>query len=112
VPTVERAYPLGGASQPLCVQPHETLIGTAVGVVQFAMLMQSRGPQRRLRYEAGPFKRGIDRAWMVFDERGCRLVAYPLTHYEALTLAHTLNVADLRAPAVDFDDGSWGLPSR
>ena len=69
------------------------------------MPTQDRGPQRRPRYEASPFKRGIDLAWMVFDERGGRLVAYPLTQYEALTLAHTLNVADLRTPAVDFDDG-------
>ena len=81
-------------------------------VVQRAMLTQSRGPQRTLRYEAGPFKRGIDSAWMVFDERGGRLVAYPLSQHEALTLAHTLNVADLRAPAVDFDHGSRGIPSR
>ena len=77
----------------------------ALGVVQRAMPTQGRGPPPRLRYEAGPFKRGIDLAWMVFDERGGRLVAYPLTQYEALTLAHTLNVADLRTPAVDFDDG-------
>ena len=68
------------------------------------MPTQGRGPQRGSRYEASPFKRGIDLAWMVFDERGGRLVAYPLTQDEALTLAHTLNVADLRAPAMDFGD--------
>ena len=74
-------------------------------MIQRAMPTQGRGPQRGCRHEASPFKRGIDLAWMVFDERGGRLVAYPLTQYEAVTLAHILNVADLRAPAVDFDDG-------
>jgi hypothetical protein len=36
--------------------------------------------------------------------RGGRLVAIPLDQHEACTLAHTLNVAALRAPAVDFEN--------
>lgn len=68
------------------------------------MPTQGRAPQRKLRYEAGPFKERGHSAWMVFDEHGARLVACPLTQHEALTLAHTLNVADLRAPAMDFGD--------
>ena len=78
-------------------------IGDDLGVVQRVMQREGRRPQRRLRYEAGRL-RGMNCAWMVFDECGGRLIAYPLTQYEALTLAHTLNVADLRAPAMDFGD--------
>jgi hypothetical protein len=46
------------------------------------------------------------RSWMVYDDRVGRAVAFPLHQHEACTLAHTLNVADLRAPAVDFGDRS------
>ena len=69
------------------------------------MLKQARG-RRRPRYKADPFKRNGDRVWMVYDDRVGRLVAFPLDEYEAHTLAHTLNVADLRAPVMDFGDHS------
>jgi hypothetical protein len=66
------------------------------------MLKQARGRQRKPRYEAAPFKRSGARAWMVYDDRVGRLVAFPLHQHEAYTLAHTLNVADLGAPVTDF----------
>jgi hypothetical protein len=59
------------------------------------------------RYEAGPFKGSGDRAWMVYDELAGRLVAIALPQHEAYTLAHTLNVADLSAPVLDFHDVRW-----
>jgi hypothetical protein len=43
---------------------------------------------------------------MVYDERVGRLVVLPLHEQEARTLAHTLNVADLSIPVVDYGDGS------
>jgi hypothetical protein len=67
------------------------------------MLKQARHWQRKPRYEAGPFKGNGDRSWMVYDDLVGRLVAFPLQHHEACTLAHTLNVADLGVPMVDFD---------
>jgi hypothetical protein len=70
------------------------------------MFKPARSYHGNLRYEAGPFKGSGDRAWMVYDDRVGRLVAFPLHQHEACTLAHTLNVADLRAPAVDFGDSS------
>jgi hypothetical protein len=41
---------------------------------------------------------------MVYNDRVERLVAFPLHQHEAYTLAHTLNVADLSLPAVNFGD--------
>jgi hypothetical protein len=46
------------------------------------------------------------RSWMVYDGPIGRVVAFPLYQDEAYTLAHTLNVADLRAPIEDFGDRS------
>jgi hypothetical protein len=66
------------------------------------MIKQPRGRQRKPRYEAAPFKKSGDRAWMVYDERVGRLVAMSLHQHEACTLAHTLNVAYLAAPVRDF----------
>jgi hypothetical protein len=70
------------------------------------MLKQPNRRQRKPRYEAALFKRDGDRAWMVYDGRVGRLVALPLHQHEAYTLAHTLNVADLAMPVVDYGDGS------
>ena len=71
-------------------------------MLRYVMLKQARSRQRKPRCEAGPFKGSGDRAWMVYDDRVGRLVAIPLHQHEACTLAHTLNVADLGAPALDF----------
>ena len=68
------------------------------------MFKQARIRQERLRYEAVPFREMPGRSWMVYDDRVSRAVAFPLYQGEACTLAHTLNVADLRVPAVDFGD--------
>ena len=70
------------------------------------MFKQARRVQGRPHYEAVPFKDMPGRSWLVYDDRVGRAVAFPLHHQEACTLAHTLNVADLRVPAVDFGDRS------
>ena len=67
------------------------------------MLKQTRSHPKP-RYEAVPFKRMPGRSWMVYDDRVGRAVAFPLHQHEACTLAHTLNVAALTAPAVDFEN--------
>ena len=81
-------------------------------MVRCAMFKPRHERQRKPRYEAGPFKGSGDRAWMVYDEHVGRLVAYPLHQHEAYTLAHTLNVADLRAPVMDFGGHSRDRRAR
>jgi hypothetical protein len=78
----------------------------AKSVVAGVMFKQARRGQGRPRYEAVPYRDMPGRSWMVYDDRVGRAVAFPLHQHEACTLAHTLNVADLRAPAVDFGDRS------
>jgi hypothetical protein len=70
-------------------------------LVRCVMLKQAHGHQSKRRYVAGPFRTSGDDAWMVYDDVE-RVVAIQLNKHEALTLAHTLNVADLRTPAIDF----------
>jgi hypothetical protein len=66
------------------------------------MLKRSRGRPRKPRYEAMPSRLHDDRAWMLFDARTERLIAMPLHKNAAETLAHTLNVADLSEPVIDY----------
>jgi hypothetical protein len=73
-------------------------------VLRCAMI--KRRHPRKPRYQASLFKGSGGRAWMVYDERVGRLVVLPLHEQEARTLAHTLNVADLSIPVVDYGDGS------
>jgi hypothetical protein len=80
------------------------VVYTGQCVLQCAMLQQNRGHSRKPRYLAAPFKWLGGRAWMVCDDREGRMVAIDLPHQEARTLAHTLNVADLCGPAMDFED--------
>ena len=75
-------------------------------MVTGGMFKHARTRHDRPRYEAYPFKRMPGRSWMVYDDRVSRVVAFPLYQDEAYTLAHTLNVADLRAPIEDFGDHS------
>ena len=49
----------------------------AKSVVQLTMLKPRRERQHKPRYEAAPFKRSGARAWMVYDDRVGRLVAFP-----------------------------------
>jgi hypothetical protein len=39
---------------------------------------------------------------MLYDSRAERLIIMPLRRCAAETLAHTLNVADLSAPVIDY----------
>jgi hypothetical protein len=55
---------------------------------------------------AAPFKRFGNRTWMLYDDCFGQVVAIPLHRDEACTLAHTLNVADLVAPATGFGQRS------
>ena len=75
-------------------------------VLQCLMYKHARHGQPRLRYEAAPRKRSGERAWMVYDILAWRLIALSLHQHEARTLAHTLNVADLGVPPMDFGDHS------
>ena len=67
-----------------------------------AMLKRSRGRARKPRYEALPSRLHDDRSWMLYDSRAERLIVMPLRRCAAETLAHTLNVADLSAPVIDY----------
>ena len=79
-------------------------LAVAKSVVTRGMFEHARRVQGRPHYEALGSRDMPGRSWMVYDDG--RLVAFLLHQQEAFTLAHTLNVADLRVPAVDFGDRS------
>ena len=72
--------------------------------LRLVTLKQVHHGQPRLRYRATPCIRSGDRAWAVYDGIAWRLVAITLHQHEACTLAHTLNVADLCVPPVNFGE--------
>jgi hypothetical protein len=55
-------------------------------------------------YQIAPSNLASEKAWLVYDARQKWLVATSLRRPQALTLAHTLNVADLSMPARRFGD--------
>lgn len=66
------------------------------------MLWRKRRRLRKPRYEAVLYWPRDDRAWMVCDTRQGSLVAARLHRNTAERLAHTLNVADLTEPLIDY----------
>jgi hypothetical protein len=63
---------------------------------------RSSGHPRKARYRALPFALHGEARWMIFDTHAARLVVKALHRKAARTLAHTLNVADLCAPLIDY----------
>jgi hypothetical protein len=89
--------------EPLAAARHERHGEATPDHVRLApMMRKSRGRPRKPRYEAMPSRLDDDRAWMLYDARTERLIAMPLNRHAAETLAHTLNVADLSAPVIDY----------
>lgn len=68
------------------------------------MVERNSGRPHKLRYIALPFMRREVACWMVCEAYTGRLVVKPLHMCAAITLAHTLNVADLAEPVRYYGD--------